>query len=65
MRSIWPQPRQGIIDRALVLVDPNAALGPPVGGVYALPLVANPNFGTIQSRRNEPRLIRIGFGIDY
>ena len=55
----------GVIDRALVLLNPAAPLGAPIGGVYSLPLVANPNFGTIQSRRGEPRLIRIGLGIDY
>ena len=55
----------GVIDHALVLVNPSASLGAPVGGVYTLPLVANPNFGAIQSRRGEPRLIRIGLGIEY
>jgi hypothetical protein len=55
----------GVIDHALVLVNPSASLGAPVGGVYALPLMANPNFGAIQSRRGEPRLIRIGLGIEY
>jgi hypothetical protein len=54
----------GIIDRALVLVNPGAPLGLS-GGQYALPLTANPNFGKILSRRGEPRLLRVGLGIEY
>ena len=50
----------GLVDRALVLVDPNGALTTDGQGNVTLPLVVNPNFGNIQSRRNDPRLFRIG-----
>ncbi len=54
----------GVVDRALVLVDPGVTLGT-AAGVYSLPLIANPNFGAILARRGEPRLVRVGLGIEY
>ena len=56
----------GLVDRAIVLVDPAATLlPPPPGGTWVLPLIANPNFGKIHTRRGEPRLIRVGLGLEY
>jgi hypothetical protein len=53
--------RSGIVDRALVLVDPNATLTTdPTTNVTSLPLVANPRFGKLLSRRDEPRVVRLG-----
>lgn len=55
----------GLVDRALVLVDPSGALIVDGQGNVTLPLVVNPNFGNIQSRRNDPRLFRVGVRMEY
>jgi hypothetical protein len=55
----------GLVDRALVLVDPNGAIITDNQGNVTLPFVVNPNFGNIQSRRNDPRLIRVGVRMEY
>lgn len=55
----------GLVDRALVLVDPNGALIVDGQGNVTLPLVVNPNFGNVQSRRNDPRLFRVGVRMEY
>jgi hypothetical protein len=55
----------GLVDRALVLVDPNGVLSTDSQGNVTLPLVVNPNFGNIQSRRNDPRLFRVGVRMEY
>lgn len=55
----------GLVDRALVLVDPNGALIVDGQGNVTLPLVVNPNFGNIQSRRNDPRMFRVGVRMEY
>ena len=55
----------GLVDRALVLVDPNGVLITDGQGNVTLPLVLNPNFGNIQSRRNDPRLFRVGVRMEY
>lgn len=54
----------GIVDRALVLVDPAGSLST-AGRVTTLPLIANSRFGTLLSRRGEPRVVRVGLGIEY
>jgi len=55
----------GLVDRALVLVDPNGLITVDGQGNVTLPLVVNPNFGNIQSRRNDPRLFRVGVRMEY
>lgn len=55
----------GLVDHALVLVDPNGALITDGQGNVTLPLVINPNFGNVQSRRNDPRLFRVGVRMEY
>lgn len=55
----------GLIDRALLLVDPNGVLTTDSQGNVTLPLVVNPNFGNIQSRRSDPRLFRVGVRMEY
>lgn len=55
----------GIVDRALVLVDPDQPLTPGAGGRINVPLVANPNFGNLLSRRADPRVIRVGLRMEY
>lgn len=55
----------GIVDRALFLIDPAGVLGTDNQGNVTLPLVPNPNFGNLISRRNDPRLFRIGLRMEY
>ena len=55
----------GILDRAAVLVDPAGTFSVDAAGNVTLPLVANPNFGTLLSRRGEPRTIRFGLRLEY
>jgi hypothetical protein len=52
--------RTGVYDRALVLVDPQGTLTTDGSGNVILPLVANPRFGKLLSRRDEPRILRLG-----
>jgi len=55
----------GIVDRALVLVDPNGQLHKDGSGNVTVPLTVNPNFGNLLSRRNDPRMIRVGVRMEY
>ncbi|HET9515394.1 MAG TPA: TonB-dependent receptor [Gemmatimonadales bacterium] len=55
----------GIVDRALLLVDPDGTLVDDGLGNLTVPLVVNPNFGNIISRRNDPRMLRVGLRMDY
>jgi len=55
----------GVVDRALVLVDPQGAVTDDGRGNLTLPLIANPHFGKLQSRRNENRLVRAGLRLEY
>lgn len=55
----------GVVDRAAVLVDPNGTFTVDASGNVTLPLVPNPNFGSLLSRRGEPRLVRIGLRLEY
>jgi hypothetical protein len=54
---------QGIVDRAAVLINPDGNLTS-VGGEVTLPLITNENFGQLLSRRNDPRLLRIGLRLE-
>jgi hypothetical protein len=55
----------GILDRAALLVDPNGTFAVDAAGNVTLPLVANPNFGSLLSRRGEPRMVRVGLRLEY
>lgn len=55
----------GIVDRALVLVDPNGATLTNSAGRVTLPLLANPNFGSLLIRRNDGRTVRVGLRMEY
>ncbi len=55
----------GLIDHALVLINPNGGLSVDPAGNVTLPLVANARFGNLLSRRGEPRMVRIGLRMDY
>ncbi|MEO8636486.1 MAG: carboxypeptidase regulatory-like domain-containing protein [Gemmatimonadales bacterium] len=55
----------GIVDHALVLIDPAGTLVTDGLGNVTLPLIANPRFGKLLSRRTEPRILRLGLRIAY
>lgn len=55
----------GVVDRALVLVDPAGTLTTDPQGNVTLPLIANPRFGKFLSRRTEPRMVRFGLRVAY
>ena len=55
----------GIVDHAAMLIDPAQSLSTDANGGVTLPLLANPRFGTLQSRRGEPRLVRFGLRLEY
>lgn len=55
----------GIVDRAVYLVDPSQPLTTNPSGDVVVPLIANPRFGSLLSRRGEPRVVRFGLKVDY
>jgi hypothetical protein len=55
----------GVVDRAVVLVDPTATVTTDALGNVTLPLIANPRFGKLLSRRTEPRIVRFGLRVAY
>ena len=55
----------GVVDRALVLIDPAGTLTTDPQGNVTLPLIANPRFGKLLSRRTEPRMVRFGLRLAY
>jgi hypothetical protein len=55
----------GIVDHAAMLIDPAQTLTTDANGGVTLPLLANPGFGSLLSRRGEPRLVRFGLRLEY
>jgi hypothetical protein len=55
----------GLVDRALMLIDPSGNLTTDSQGNVVLPLLANPHFGKLMIRRGEGRVIRIGLRLGY
>ena len=55
----------GVVDRAALLINPAAPLASGAGGVVTVPFTANSRFGTLLSRRAEPRLLRVGLTMEY
>ena len=55
----------GVVDRALLLVDPDAPLTPSGPGQIQIPFLVNPNFGNLLARRADPRMIRVGLRMEY
>lgn len=53
----------GVVDRAVLLVDPAGTLTTDALGNVTLPLLANPHFGKLLSRRTEPRMLRLGLRV--
>ncbi len=54
----------GVIDRAALLIDPAGSITTGTGGRTVLPVMVNPNFGTLLSRRGEPRTLRVGLRVE-
>ncbi|MGH7583685.1 MAG: carboxypeptidase regulatory-like domain-containing protein [Gemmatimonadales bacterium] len=54
----------GLYDHAAVLVDGSRSITFDQSGHVVLPLVANPDFGKLLSRRGIPRQIRVGFRVE-
>lgn len=58
--------RDGRIDNALYLVDPAGALAvSPDGRNYTVPLIANPDFGTLITRFTPQRFLRLGLRVEF
>lgn len=55
----------GVVDRAVLLVDPAGTLTTDALGNVTLPLIANQRFGKLLSRRAEPRMVRFGLRLAY
>jgi hypothetical protein len=57
--------KTGIVDRAALLIDPAQALTTGPTGNVLVPFAVNNHFGSLLSRRVEPRLIRFGLRMEY
>jgi hypothetical protein len=55
----------GVVDRAALLVDPAGSISTGPTGVVTVPFVLNSQFGSLLSRRAEPRLVRFGVRMEY
>ncbi len=55
---------QGIVDRALVTIDPTQQLSTTTAGRLLIPLAVNPRFGKSLARIGEPRWIRVGLRLE-
>jgi hypothetical protein len=54
--------RDGVVDDALLLVDPSGTLTS-ASGTVAVPVIANPDFGKVRHPSSRGRMLRIGFRI--
>ena len=54
----------GLYDHAAVLVNPAGSIATDASGHTVLPLIANPSFGHLLSRRCDPRTIRVGLRME-
>lgn len=54
----------GLYDHAAVLLNPKGSITTDASGHTVLPLIANPSFGQLLSRRGEPRIIRVGIRME-
>jgi len=56
------EPEDGVIDDALMLVDPNGSITS-TGGVVTIPLMANSGFGSVLYPSSRGRMLRVGLRI--
>lgn len=54
----------GVVDHAAVLIDPTKNITT-AGDQTSIPFLPNPRFGTLLSRRGEPRYVRFGLRVEY
>jgi hypothetical protein len=54
----------GIFDHAAVLINAKGVISHDASGHVVLPLIANPDFGQLLSRRGIPRQLRVGFRVE-
>jgi hypothetical protein len=59
------QSEDGIVDRALYLVDPAGSITTPAAGRVRVPLVVNPDFGKLLVRRAAPAALRAGLRFNF
>ncbi len=57
------EPKSGVVDGALLLVDPAGTLTTAPDGTVTVPVTINPNFGHILYPSTRGRMIRVGFRI--
>ncbi len=55
----------GVVDRAALLIDSSRSATVDGGGRLVLPVVANEGFGTLLSRRSDPRMVRLGVRMEF
>lgn len=55
----------GVVDRAALLIDPMRDISVDGSGKVVLPVLANPGFGTLLSRRSDPRIVRFGIRMEF
>ena len=53
----------GIVDRALLLVDPAGTITTDTDGTITIPTVVNPAFGSVVYPTSLGRIVRIGFRV--
>jgi hypothetical protein len=54
----------GLVDRAALLIDPTGSITTNGAGRTVVPVTVNPNFGSLLTRRGEPRSLRIGLRVE-
>jgi hypothetical protein len=53
---------EGVVDDALLLVDPSGTISS-AGGVVTIPLTTNPDFGSLLYSSSRGRMLRVGLRI--
>ena len=56
---------EGVVDRALYLLDPSRTMTINAAGVVYVPRVANPNFASLLVRRSPGAAVRVGLRISF
>ena len=57
------EPRGGLRDEALLLVDPAAPIQTSPGGIVTIPTLVNPDFGRVVLPQSRGRILRVGIRI--
>jgi hypothetical protein len=54
---------EGVVDDALLLVDPSGSITSAPDGTVTIPFVVNPDFGRVLYQTGRGRMLRVGFRI--